>query len=228
MQSHIDAIDAHFVRQSILLDPAWLEGIKKNHPDESGGFEGLVKAIYRDFLRSNINDSLNGACFPRNLHALNNARLEGPFLLQIVSVQDIGLSRIQQLERLTEFESGEYEDSKRIQRYAGDEGDEGEGHREEMSLDAPVGKGMCKLVVEDAQGLSAYAVEDQPVTGVRVGIALGAKMRVRDVQVLRGMLFLTPASVELLGGQIDAWNVDRLKRLRQEIASGLPKEDGNG
>jgi RecQ-mediated genome instability protein 1 len=57
---------------------------------------------------------------------------------------------------------------------------------------------------------------------INVGSTIGTKLVLRNVNVARGMLLLTPSNVEVLGGKIDAWD----KKWRDERKGVLKGKAG--
>lgn len=82
--------------------------------------------------------------------------------------------------------------------------------------------GPHKLLVQDATGRTAYAMELENLREINVGSTIGTKLVLRNVNVARGMLLLTPSNVEVLGGKIDAWD----KKWRDERKGVLKGKAG--
>lgn len=82
--------------------------------------------------------------------------------------------------------------------------------------------GPHKLLLQDAKGTKAYALELRSVQGIDVSLAIGAKLVLTDVSVARGVIMLEPRCAEVLGGKVDAWD----RRWREERKKVLKEKAG--
>lgn len=82
--------------------------------------------------------------------------------------------------------------------------------------------GPHKLLLQDARGTKAYALELRSVQGVDVSLAIGAKLVLTDVSVARGVVMLEPKCVEVLGGKVEAWD----RKWREERKKVLKEKAG--
>jgi RecQ-mediated genome instability protein 1 len=137
--------------------------------------------------------------------AIKDQRLPGPIAVQVLDVEDIGRSRWSQVEALEAQERGETTKGREVVRVLPEEGTAGP--------DAPQAAGgqiksagPHKLLLQDAKGTKAYALELRNVQGIDVGMAIGTKLVLKDVSVARGVIMLEPRCVEVLGGKVDAWD----------------------
>ncbi|KAH0543325.1 hypothetical protein FGG08_002388 [Glutinoglossum americanum] len=154
--------------------------------------------------------------FPPTIHdaALPEYRLPGehPMPVQVVSVEDLGRSRMEQLEKLEAGERGEAVKGVELVR-TGEEDED--GCREEST------KGPCKLVLEDAKGVRVFGIELKPVEGVKLGMFIGTKLLLHNTIVARAVLLLEPATTTILGGKIEALHAAWLENRKKELLAAL-------
>ncbi|KAF9548880.1 hypothetical protein EC957_005232 [Mortierella hygrophila] len=110
----------------------------------------------------------------------------GGAILQIVEIQDIGVSSLKILEACDA---------------AGVAGDEPGGLQVGKSLP----QGNLSLDLTDGTRL-IRAVLLEPIFGIAMEMMLGAKIRVRNADVRHGMLMLSPKNTFLLGGEVASMN----------------------
>jgi len=137
--------------------------------------------------------------------AIKDQRLPGPIAVQVLDVEDIGCSRWSQVEALEAQERGETTKGREIVRVVPEEGIAGPDAPQALGGQAK-SAGPHKLLLQDAKGTKAYALELNNVQGVDVGMSIGTKLVLRDVSVARGVIMLEPRCVEVLGGKVDAWD----------------------
>ncbi|KAK9467842.1 hypothetical protein V1512DRAFT_260201 [Lipomyces arxii] len=157
---------------------------------------------------------------PDGLAGVHATTVDGPLTFQIADVIETGVSKYEQLRRLADRETDA--SGRRIIR---DVPDVDEPLRPVVAPGEKfIGKGMVKLLLQDALGRCFWSIEIKPIGSVEVGMQLGAKITMSNIGVTRGVLLLKPTSVVLHGGEIAEWNVDYEKRLiarlRQDL--GLP------
>lgn len=151
--------------------------------------------------------------------AIKDQRLPGPIAVQVLDIEDIGRSRWSQVEALEAQERGETTKGREVVRVVPEEGNAGAdatGNGETKSA------GPHKLLLQDAKGTKAYGLELRNVTGIDVGLAIGAKVILKDVSVARGVIMLEPRCVEVLGGKVDAWD----RKWREERKKVLKEKAG--
>ncbi|KAF8252832.1 hypothetical protein K440DRAFT_536084 [Wilcoxina mikolae CBS 423.85] len=66
------------------------------------------------------------------------------------------------------------------------------------------GRSMHKLLVEDAAGRRVWGFELTPVTGVKIGMNIGAKILLRGCTVARGVILMTAGTATVMGGKVEA------------------------
>lgn len=152
---------------------------------------------------------------------IKDQRLPGPVVVQVLDVEDIGRSRWSQVEALEAQERGETTKGREVVRVLPEEGTAGPD-----APQAPGGQsksaGPHKLLLQDAKGTKAYALELKNVQGLDVGMSIGTKLVLRDVSVARGVVMLEPRCVEVLGGKVDAWD----RKWREERKKVLKEKAG--
>ncbi|KAK6502861.1 hypothetical protein TWF481_007901 [Arthrobotrys musiformis] len=222
-------ISSHLVStKSILPSQTWLASFlstqKPNLP-----FQSLTQTALFRLLASEITLSVQPTpenTFPSAIHDVKNAssRLKGPIVAQIVDVEDIGHSKLSQLDALESAERGEKMKGKEVIRVVPGEGEDNDP--DNLGLTG-VG-GPHKLLLEDANGTRVYAFEFKPLNGVGIGMNIGTKLVIRDAKVVRGVLMLQPGNTTLVGGKVEelhkTWREERKDRLKAEIEA--MKEDG--
>jgi RecQ-mediated genome instability protein 1 len=146
--------------------------------------------------------------------------------VQVVGIEDIGISKINQIDRIEMGERGEFMKGKEVIRLVpeeeGDEGGEG-GPVAGRPKVVVAGTGPHKLLMEDAGGRGVYGIELQSVQGIQVDMPMGAKMVLKNVTVARGILLLTPANTLVLGGKVEALNQQYLANRKQVLNAALEK-----
>ncbi|KAF9360781.1 hypothetical protein BGX26_007732 [Mortierella sp. AD094] len=119
-------------------------------------------------------------------NSVRPSRSGGGIILQILEIQDIGISSLKMLEACEAI---------------GVKGDQPGGFPIEKTLP----KGMIALDLTDGvRKMRALVME--PIAGIAMEMKIGAKIRVRDVQVKHGVLHLNPGNTFLLGGEVASMN----------------------
>ncbi|KAH0606655.1 uncharacterized protein H6S33_003489 [Morchella sextelata] len=217
---NIDTLLSHFrTSLNLHLRPTWLSHTLTTQRLPTGA--ALLASLKFRILASDITESLQphaNLCFPPSIHDTDTQAqvLVGPIAVQIVAVEDVGLSRVEQLDRLEMAARGEVVRGREVIRVLPEE--DGEAPR----VVGRAGKtGPCKVLVEDAGGRRVYAVELEAVEGVKSDMAIGAKMVLKDVTAARGLLLLTPGNTTFLGGKIEVLNLAWVEGRRQALQSAI-------
>lgn len=196
---------------------------------------------------SSSSSSTTSTVLPADVHDPHQPerRLAGPVALQLLDIEDVGTSRMAQIE----VEQDRLENLGRAERFrivSVDEptldGDELQHHlpppqqqqQQDDGVAAPAGgggggggtqrtsKGPHKLLLQDAAGRTCYGLEMEPLPGVRVGMEIGCKLVVRDGLLARGLLLLDRRCATVLGGRVEAldrvWRQAWLGRVQDSIA----------
>lgn len=194
-------------------------------------------------------DLTNGAivepsipAFPANIDAatVKEAKLTQNIHVQVLDVENLSLSRWEQVEELEAIERGERTRGRQVIRVvASDDGDNEVDQTQASrtgaaaSAAAPVSGGganaVHRLVLQDRKGKRVFAVELKRVNGIGIGKThIGEKMMLRaGAVVARGTVLLTPETCVLLGGKIEAWHEawieGRLARLKESVGADRPR-----
>lgn len=198
-------------------------------------------AIFR-LLASDIRESLSkhrSCVLPVDIHdpAVQERRLQGSIPVQVLDIEDIGTSLWSQIEAIERVEHGEAIRGREIVRTiaVGEDPEASENNRANnnsangaASASGNSGYGPHRLILQDAAGTMAVGVEMQRIDGIALEkLAIGAKLLLRNPSVARGMVLLSPGSVTLLGGKIEAldkpWRDGRKARLLEKTA-GVERE----
>lgn len=194
---NINNLLSHF-RTSLNLHirPTWLSHTLTTQRLPTGA--ALLASLKFRILASDITESLQphaNLCFPPSIHDTDTQAqvLAGPIVVQVVAVEDVGLSRMEQLDRLEMAARGEVVRGREVVRVLPEE----DGEAPRVAPPPRAGKtGPCKVLVEDAGGRRVYAVELEAVEGVKGDMAIGAKVCVVFVCVcVVGMLVLIEVCV---------------------------------
>lgn len=193
-------------------------------------------AIFR-LLASDIKESLSkhrSCVLPVDIHdpKVQERRLQGSIPVQVLDIEDIGTSLWSQIEAIERVERGEAIRGREIVRTiaVGEDAEATENNRANGAASASgnSGYGPHRLILQDAAGTLAVGVEMQRIDGIALEkLAIGAKLLLRNPSVARGMVLLSPGSVTLLGGKIEAldkpWREGRKARLLEKTA-GIERE----
>lgn len=196
--------------------PIWLASFLANQRPTP--LPALTQTALFRLLASDITTSLTftpTTVFPADVHnaQLQEKRLIGPFIVQVLAVDDISLSRWEQIEAIEALEKGEGTRGREIIRAAAPE----EGGVEFTSK----GGGPHKLLLQDIHGKRVFGIELKKVEGLGLGMSIGCKAVLRNITVARGVILLEPRSMALLGGRINtlhqAWKENRKAELKVAI-----------
>jgi RecQ-mediated genome instability protein 1 len=150
-------------------------------------------------------------------------RIPGPIPVQVLDIEDIGTSLWAQVEKIEQVERGETIRGREIVRSVNVDGDsENNVDNNTTASGNTVGHGPHRLVLQDSVGNKAVALELKDIPGIALDkISIGAKLVLKNTIVGRGMILLTPDTVTLLGGKIEAmdtlWRQKRKERLLEKI-----------
>ncbi|KAF2641610.1 hypothetical protein P280DRAFT_317576 [Massarina eburnea CBS 473.64] len=135
----------------------------------------------------------------------------GPIVCQVLDIDDIGLSRWSQVEAIEAKERGESTKGREIVRVVENEN---EGAAVAPAIQS---KGPFKLLLQDAKGVKVYGLDLGGMAGINTNMSMGVKILLRNVEVRRAVVMLESASVQVLGGKLDAldkaWREGRKERL---------------
>ncbi|KAL7923266.1 hypothetical protein ACQKWADRAFT_290418 [Trichoderma austrokoningii] len=176
--------------------------------------------------------------FPANIDAATakETKLAQNIHVQVVDIENLSLSRWEQVEELEAIERGERTRGREIIRVAAPEDGDGEADAssstaQQTQASRPVAGAntVHRLVLQDRQGKRVFAVELKRINGIGIGKThIGEKMLLKPGTVVaRGTVLLTPETCTLLGGKIDAWHEtwmeSRLARLKESVGADRPR-----
>ncbi|KAL7790273.1 hypothetical protein V8C37DRAFT_384574 [Trichoderma ceciliae] len=174
---------------------------------------------------------------------VKEVRLAQNIHVQVLDIENLSLSRWEQVEELEAIERGERTRGRQIIRLvASEDGDaEADNSSTGQTQDSRTGaaaaatassagaNAMHRLVLQDRLGKRVFAVELRRISGLGIGKThIGEKMLLRTGAVVaRGTVLLTPETCTLLGGKIDAWHEawtdGRLARLKESVGADRPR-----
>lgn len=251
MPSPEEHIRTHLLTNKCLpVSPDWLsQFISQTAPQQQRGLPlaALTQTALFRILNSNFTNSLSTithptALLPRDINnpATKERQIQGPVPVQVLDIEDIGSSLWSQVEAIERFDRGETSRGREIIRNVtigdGDEsnvnGRAGDAttlnHEALNSTSAPLGSsgfGPHRLILQDAAGIQTVAIELQSVDGIAIGrLPIGAKLLVQNAIVSRGMVLLTPDTVSVLGGKIEALDVEWRKTRKANLLAQLEEQ----
>src|SRR5271170_3634012 len=152
---------AHFAEQNLHLTPTFLSTlITSIHPPPLPSTPALLTSFHASFLPSSLPQSAAPKSYlPASVPTLHNTSIPGPALVQVVHVQDIGTSRLAQLEALEKAITEAGPQGRRVVDLPVDE----EGEEQPMQSGGieglSGGKSVCKILVEDGRGERVFGME---------------------------------------------------------------------
>ncbi|KAL4879612.1 DUF1767-domain-containing protein [Aspergillus karnatakaensis] len=244
MANQQDQLSAHLLQhKSLPVSPTWLQSFLTTQ-QRNIHISALTQTAFFRILNSDIRQSLfrnPSSIFPIDIFdpTVQERRIAGPIPVQVLDIEDIGTSIWNQVEAIERVERGEAVRGREIVRTVnvGDEEQDATNNRAIAGTANPGGgntnanesNGPHRLILQDAKGTRAVGIEMSRISGVGVNtLFIGAKLMIRNATVARGMILLTPDSVTLLGGKIEAmdqaWKAGRKARLLEKI-TGAGGED---
>ncbi|KAJ4862130.1 recQ mediated genome instability protein domain-containing protein [Trichoderma breve] len=142
--------------------------------------------------------------------------------VQVLDIENLSLSRWEQVEELEAIERGERTRGRQVIRTQASRA--GAGAAASGGANA-----VHRLVLQDGRGKKVFAVELKRISGIGIGKThIGEKILLRaGAVVARGTVLLTPETCTLLGGKIEAWHESwmegRLARLRESVGADRPQ-----
>ncbi|KAL4897735.1 putative RecQ-mediated genome instability protein [Aspergillus ambiguus] len=241
-----DQIATQLLRnKSLPVSSPWLDAFvsstahQRNIPLSALTQTALFRILASDF-RDSLSTRTPSSLLPTDIFdpTVQERRLPGPIPVQVLDIEDIGSSLWSQIEAIERVERGETVRGREIIRTVNvDESTQGQADANgsgstggaRPNEPGTASHGPHRLIVQDAAGTRAVAIELKEIDGIAVGrLPIGAKLLLRDATVARGMILLTPECVTLLGGKIEAldqsWKTGRKERLLARIAEGQGEE----
>ncbi|OPB36850.1 hypothetical protein A0O28_0059300 [Trichoderma guizhouense] len=159
--------------------------------------------------------------------------------VQVLDIENLSLSRWEQVEELEAIERGERTRGRQVIRVTDEENGEADGSSSSAGQTQAARAGgaaasggandVHRLVLQDGRGKKVFAVELKRISGIGIGKThIGEKILLRaGAVVARGAVLLTPENCTLLGGKIEAWHEawmeGRLARLRESVGADRPQ-----
>ncbi|CAI6093348.1 unnamed protein product [Clonostachys chloroleuca] len=168
-------------------------------------------------------DSASLAVFPagvENTH-LREQSLQRDTYVQVLDIENLSLSRWEQIEELESIEKGERTRGREIIRVTADQ--DGSGGEPQQQQRATPSNATHRLVLQDRSGKKVYGLELRRVPQIGVGkTKIGEKLILKaGTRVARGSVMLTPETCQVLGGKVEAWHKtwteSRIARLKEAI-----------
>jgi RecQ mediated genome instability protein len=171
-------IIAHFAATQLYVSQTYISTlINSIHPPPTTINRALLAAFHESFINSSLHQSASPQSYlPNSVPTQHNVSIQGPTLVQIIHVQDIGTSRLAQLEALEKAISEAGPQGRRVVGLPAEEEDDDNRVQNATDQGLSLGKTMCKLLLEDGRGERVYGMEVKPIEGVKVGMPLGCKV----------------------------------------------------
>ncbi|KAL4818097.1 hypothetical protein BDW67DRAFT_183379 [Aspergillus spinulosporus] len=227
-----DQLTAQLQSKFLPVSSTWLSTFLTTSTHQRTPLPVLTKTALFRLLNTDFRESLtprsSTSTLPVDIFDPNvqERRLSGPIPLQVLDIEDIGTSIWSQVEAIERVERGEAVRGREIVRTVDlSDGPDGNGGNNRSSNAAPSGNasnGPHRLILQDAKGTRAVGIEMTRIDGIGIGqLPIGGKLLLKNATVARGMILLTPESVTLLGGKIEAmdlaWRAGRKARLLEKI-----------
>ncbi|KAL1975073.1 hypothetical protein VTN31DRAFT_3465 [Thermomyces dupontii] len=244
MASLQEHIRSHLFSKSLFVSPAWITTFvsslsqgQQRAPPSALAQTALFRLLTSDFTTS-LSTLEPSALLPRDISDphVQERRIPGPVPVQVLDIEDIGVSSWSQVEAIEQLERGETVRGRQIVRNVDVNDAENTRNnttgRPQEDRESNKSRGPHRLVLQDAGGTKVMALELKPVEGIAIGkLPIGAKMLLKNTVVGRGMVLLTPDTVTLLGGKIDAmdtaWKKNRKENLLRRIEALNQERPGN-
>lgn len=167
---------AHFTSKQLLVSQAFLTTLLNClDPAPTALAPAILSTLHTAFLNSTLQQSSSPqACLPAALSNQHNVSIPGPTLVQVIHVQDIGTSRLAQLEALEKAVLEAGPQGRRVVDLPADDNEEDTPTQNDTGLS--VGKSICKVLLEDGRGQRVYGMEIKSIEGIKVGMPLGCKV----------------------------------------------------
>lgn len=172
------------------------------------------------------------------------AKLPRDVHVQVVDVENLSLSRWEQIEELEAVERGERTRGREVIRVTADDADEddaraagtqsrgggsGGGGAQNQQAAAAARNAVHRLTLQDGKGKTMYAVELKRMERIGIGKTnIGEKLLLKaGTVVARGSVLLTPDKTVFLGGKVEPWHENwmngRLERLKAAVGPDRPQ-----
>jgi RecQ mediated genome instability protein len=169
---------AHFASKQLHLSNTYISALVNSiHPLPITVSPALLANFHTSFLNSSLKQSASPQSFlPPSVPNQHGVSISGPTLVQIIHVQDIGTSRLAQLEALEKSITEAGPQGRRVVDLPADEEADDNPMANGTNEGLSVGKSICKVLLEDGRGERVYGMEVKPIEGIKVGMSLGCKV----------------------------------------------------
>ncbi|KAK2003992.1 RecQ mediated genome instability protein Rmi1 [Colletotrichum falcatum] len=196
-----------------------------------------ARLLASDLTTAGLLESSSTASLPMASPETPEAVLQNDVPCQVLDVENLSLSRWEQVEELEAVARGEQTTGRRVVRLAATEETEYD-NIDEISAPGAAGRGGAatqqmqqqrrrnathRLVLQDYKGQKVYAMELRRIEKIGIGSTnIGEKVMLKKGTVIaRGTVLLEPGKCVLLGGRIDAWQKawveGRMARLKEAV-----------
>ena len=221
-------------RHNLSINLTWLVAILSTSRTPLPPLPALTSTAHFRLLTSDFTTSLStsnvSALLPTDISDSNikERKLAGNVPLQVLDIEDIGISKWSQVEAIERVERGEEVRGREIIRTLPAEVGEGPGDNPaptNAAGGAAMSSGQHKYLLQDARGTKVVAIEKVRVPKLGLsddGMSIGMKIMLKaGSMVRRGVVMLAPEDVTVLGGKVEtwdkAWRDGRKQRLKRAV-----------
>ncbi|KAG9285387.1 hypothetical protein G9A89_010862 [Geosiphon pyriformis] len=178
---------------------------KNDYPKQ----KALIRVIYNRFLSSELSTS-SVPVLPPDTPKIERSFIKGPIILQIVDILEIGTSTQKLLDTIGTIEEGYY---KQRLKYI-------ELQKEPDKL-ISFPRAMLWITLTDGEQ-TVQGMEDKIILDLSMNTSVGKKIIISNVEVILGVLILTPYNTRILGG--GHGDVRPIEELQKKFLLRLGKE----
>ncbi|KAK2049636.1 RecQ mediated genome instability protein Rmi1 [Colletotrichum somersetense] len=201
-----------------------------------------ARLLASDLTTAGLLEPSSTASLPTTSPEMPEVVLHNDVPCQVLDVENLSLSRWEQVEELEAVARGEQMTGRRVVRLAATEEAEYD-NVDEGSAPGAAGRGGTatqqvqqqqqqrrnathRLVLQDYKGQKLYAMELRRIERIGIGsTSIGEKVMLKKGTIIaRGTVLLEPDKCMLLGGRIDAWQKawveGRMARLKEAVGGG--------
>ncbi|KAK1590195.1 RecQ mediated genome instability protein Rmi1 [Colletotrichum navitas] len=194
-----------------------------------------ARLLASDLTTAGLLEPSSTTSLPTTSPETPEAILQNDVPCQVLDVENLSLSRWEQVEELEAVARGEQTTGRRVVRLAATEEAEydniddssapatGRGGMATQQVQQQRRNATHRLVLQDYKGQKVYAMELRRIERIGIGSTnIGEKVMLKKGTVIaRGTVLLEPDKCVLLGGRIDAWQKawveGRMARLKQAV-----------
>ncbi|OHF01217.1 RecQ mediated genome instability protein Rmi1 [Colletotrichum orchidophilum] len=188
-----------------------------------------ARLLASDLTTPGLLDQSATASLPAPTLELPESVLQKDVPCQVLDVENLSLSRWEQVEELEAVARGEQTTGRRVVRLAAaeepeyDNIDEGGAVGASRAPQQQRRNATHRLVLQDSKGNKIYAMELKRIDKIGIGSTyIGEKVMLKKGTVIaRGTVLLEPEKCVMLGGKVDAWQKawveGRMARLKEAV-----------